>query len=324
MTVASDLATLGWRTDTADRLAQAVRDFQRGWNLGQALTADGNAGPLTQAALAESVARRHAGLPDLSANFSAREFACNCDGRWADCRRIWTPRYVVRIAEQYRTLIGPYTPDRACRCPRENARVGGVSNSQHLYGLALDVPLYAVTAGQVETLGTVSGIGVYLWNGRRYVRHIDARHLRGSTSTPSNPATWDYGTAKAAPSTAQPITDPTPAPAPTNHTPPPEEDMPLNDEDKAYLGQLVEDKVKVAFIEMASRATPVDRQAGTAFWNLTRDATSPMVAQVAALESTVGVLANAQGLDPALVQSIIRDAVTDTLSKIKLTTEDTP
>ena len=44
------LAALGWRVDTTARLAQAVKDFQRGWNLGAALAVDGDPGPKTRAA----------------------------------------------------------------------------------------------------------------------------------------------------------------------------------------------------------------------------------------------------------------------------------
>src|SRR5690606_33925802 len=117
---AKALAAMGWRTNTAARLAQAIRDFQTGWNLGPALAIDGNAGPATRNALQVSMARRAVGLPDFSANFNAAEFACNCGGTWADCRRIWIDRATVQVAEQWRALVGPFTPDRGCRCPREN------------------------------------------------------------------------------------------------------------------------------------------------------------------------------------------------------------
>lgn len=193
--VKAALRTLGWRVDTPARLEQAVKDFQRGWNLGTALTV-GSAGPATRAALELSLSRKAAGKPDFSANFSAREFACACDGEFLNCRRIWVNRRLVRAAEKYRTLVGPFTPDRGCRCPGQNKRVKGRGKSQHLYGNALDVPVYAVSLAQVKALGVFSGIGLYdAPGGKRVPRHVDVRHIGPNTTngTVSSPTTWDYG-----------------------------------------------------------------------------------------------------------------------------------
>lgn len=229
MSTASDLTALGWRTNTDARYRQAIRDFQAMWNLGPALSIDGNDGPATRAALAVSMARRAKGLPDISANFSAIEFQCNCgdSGRTiaTDCRRIWTPRSTVQMAEKFRTLVGPFTPERACRCPRENARVGGAKSSQHLSGRGLDVPIYDVTVAQVRKATGCDGIGTYGGNGRLYVRHIDNR---GSW------AQWSYGSLKTTPiaprpdlaRTAPKPPAPTPKPVPITPSPSKEDDMP--------------------------------------------------------------------------------------------------
>ena len=45
------LTALGWRTNTAARLTQAIKDFQRMWNLGAALSVDGIVGPKTRDAI---------------------------------------------------------------------------------------------------------------------------------------------------------------------------------------------------------------------------------------------------------------------------------
>ena len=226
MSVASDLALLGWRTDTPARLSQAVRDFQLGWNLGPALAVDGNPGPATRAAIALSVQRRRDGLPDYSEHFNAREFRCQCDlqrgGPWPDCRRIWITRATVRVAEQWRGLIGPYSPDRGCRCPTENRRVNGATNSQHLHGRALDVPVYLTTVDQARALRSISGIGYYrvtLLGGStvRVVRHIDTR----ASATAAAPALWEYGTYRGTPATPRP-----PGPTPTVPTKPPPPPLP--------------------------------------------------------------------------------------------------
>lgn len=218
MSPEQSLSVLGWRVDTLAQATAAIRDFQAAWNLGAPLAVDGSAGPATRAALAVSVDRRAKGLPDISEHFNASEFACACGGRWADCRRIWTPRSTIAMAERYRVLIGPFTPERAGRCPTENARVGGASKSQHLYGRGLDVPVRALRVEELQAARIgATGIGYYTWRGARYVRHIDNR---AGEVTP-----WSYGilTAPPAPLHRQPAVTTPPVPQ--------EDDMPLTDAD---------------------------------------------------------------------------------------------
>lgn len=191
--VKAALASLGWRVNTPARLTQAIRHFQGMWNLGPALAVDGKAGPQTEGALAVSLIRKASGLGDISPNFSAVEFQCNCgeDGRTVadDCDRIWTPRSTVQMAERFRTLVGPFTPERACRCERENRRVGGAKSSQHLLGRGLDVPIYTVTVTQVRKATGCDGVGTYEKNGRLYVRHIDNRGSWAQWPYPPKPFT---------------------------------------------------------------------------------------------------------------------------------------
>lgn len=219
--VAAGLAKLGWRTNTEARLVQAIEDFQGCWSLGTRLARDGMAGPKTQAALSVSLSRKAAGLPDISPHFSASELRCRCDTRpegvASSCRRIWAHYLLVAALELHRTKVGPFTPARVCRCTRENAAVGGVSNSQHLYGLAADVPVYkGSTVAALRGYGKLSGLGFYRYSSSGdLVRHIDLRHLRGSTSTPTSPALWPYAGTPPTPLTPQPVTAPTPAPTPT-------------------------------------------------------------------------------------------------------------
>ena len=168
---ATILTAMGWRTNTAVRLTQAIKDFQGIWNLGSALSVDGIVGPKTSEALRTSYARHKAGKPDVSAHFRAREFQCKCYGRYAGCRRIWTPRKVVQLAERIRKEVGPWTPISAGRCTQHNRAVGGATRSQHLTALALDVSRWEnLSISKARALGA-KGIG---YGGRTYrVLHVD-------------------------------------------------------------------------------------------------------------------------------------------------------
>lgn len=188
------LHNLGWRVETTGHYAQAVRDFQHGWNLGPALTVDALVGPLTAAALLRSEANRRAGRGTASAHFSFSEFACNCGGRYANCRRIWIIRAQVQSLETYRTHSGPLTVVSGCRCAEHNRAVGGASNSQHMMGSATDVAK-RFTPATVRSWGVFAGIG---YGGvSNEVCHVDRRDASGNNPTqghPSSPTSWIYST----------------------------------------------------------------------------------------------------------------------------------
>lgn len=164
------LKALGWRTDTAEHALQSIKDFQAMYNLsGAPLGVDGKVGRNTTSALREAVK-----LGRISEHFKASEFRCKCRGKHADCHRISVPRATLVAAERLRTVIGPFTPISACRCPHHNDHVGGYARSQHVYGLAMDIPAVA-TPEQLRPLNVFSGFGVQGSTGK--VRHVDLRHL---------------------------------------------------------------------------------------------------------------------------------------------------
>lgn len=115
----------------------------------------------------------------LSAHFDSSEFACKCGCGGLSNGADINPR-LVQVLERMRAIIGkPLVLSCGYRCPVHNAEVGGVSNSQHIYGTAADVQrpdgvmlqtLYdaAVTAG-------ADGIGVYSWGVHVDVRGYPAR-----------------------------------------------------------------------------------------------------------------------------------------------------
>jgi hypothetical protein len=179
-----DIATLGFTR---------VQDFQLAWNLGPSLTIDGVVGPKTTAAAKISAERHRRGQSDLSAHFSAAEFACRCGGKLDGCRKLLVHRELLRGLEKLRTraatsisIVSGY------RCPRRNAAVDGASGSQHLYGTAADIggPLKLQA---VRGLAVFSGIGRKVESGR--VTHVDVRDVSGHNTTHGSterPTLWTY------------------------------------------------------------------------------------------------------------------------------------
>lgn len=80
-------------------------------------------------------------------HFSASELMCPCCGVGADKM---SPN-MLRMAEEIREENGdkPMIVSSAYRCPKHNAEVGGVSNSHHLYGQAMDVHINGVPASTI-------------------------------------------------------------------------------------------------------------------------------------------------------------------------------
>ena len=108
--------------------------------------------------------------------FKKSEFACKC-GKYCNGYPVDIDMNMVKIADKIREKIGkPITINSGLRCKTHNANVGGVSNSQHLYGNAADLGCPAgCTPTQMasiaeEIMGDTGGIGTYPWG-----IHIDTR-----------------------------------------------------------------------------------------------------------------------------------------------------
>ena len=116
------------------------------------------------------------GSRKLSANFRVKEFAC-ADGSDAV---LVAPRLVMvlqSIRSHFNTAV---TISSGYRTPQHNAKVGGVTDSQHCYGTAADITVKGKTPAQVaayarELMPDWGGVGVYA---RRGFIHIDVRESR--------------------------------------------------------------------------------------------------------------------------------------------------
>ena len=78
-------------------------------------------------------------------NFEQSEFACKCGCGFDDIDYA-----LVLVCQQLRTAYGkPVVISSGCRCEKHNANVGGVVNSRHIHGRAVDFCVKGVTADDV-------------------------------------------------------------------------------------------------------------------------------------------------------------------------------
>ena len=115
-------------------------------------------------------------MGDLNKNFSRSEFAC------PHCGEVEIDPLLVATLQRIRDCAGPVVVTSGYRCPVHNEAVGGVNNSQHIYGRAADI--YVPGMSQAALLALVremtvnediyAGYAYAIKNSKRAV-HIDVR-----------------------------------------------------------------------------------------------------------------------------------------------------
>ena len=186
------LTYLGYSPGTIDGIEGrntqgAIRAFQADYGL----TVDGIFGIGTEARIREVVASGEPPQQPQDAQgteggadwwqdiryFKRAEFRCPC-GRCGGFP-VEPQESIVRTVDEIRYRLGiPISivdgGGSGVRCAAHNAEVGGVANSQHLFGLAADLHSAAspaeMKAAAEEVLGHTGGIGLYGWG-----IHVDAR-----------------------------------------------------------------------------------------------------------------------------------------------------
>lgn len=135
----------------------ATKAFQKEFGI----TVDGIAGAETEKALTHAVAY---GMPakkettiitsadwwDEIKYFKKEEFACKCGGKYCNGYPADMNKKVVKVADRVRKHFGAVaTVSSGLRCSQHNANSGGVSNSRHMKGKAIDFCIAGKTAAQV-------------------------------------------------------------------------------------------------------------------------------------------------------------------------------
>lgn len=168
---------------TGSQTRQAVMLFQTA----EGLNADGDPGQETQAALLAAVAAGRIYTPTETENaetgtfwdeiryFRRAEFRCQCGGKYCNGFPAEPVEETVRLADEIRRRAGvPLNVNSGVRCTRHNADVGGVWNSLHLTGQAIDLApiggdisvarLQEITEQvQAEKMPGRGGLGRYEW-----------------------------------------------------------------------------------------------------------------------------------------------------------------
>lgn len=177
------LTYLGFYTGDIDgKWGKLSKEATSAFQTACGMVATGTCDTATEAALKHAVSN---GMPVIELSwddikyFKRSEFACKC-GKYCNGYPTEVDLGMVKIADAIRDWIGkPLRVNSGLRCKTHNANVGGVSNSQHLYGTACDLAKPdGVTPAQMakiaeEIMGNTGGIGIYTWG-----IHIDNRKTK--------------------------------------------------------------------------------------------------------------------------------------------------
>lgn len=111
-------------------------------------------------------------MGDLSENFDRSEFECRCGCGFSSV----DPRLIEGLQKLRNKAKKAVHVNCGCRCKTHNRAVGGVRDSQHLYGRAADIWIEGMTPVELSRMAMQipefrnGGIGVY----STFV-HVDVR-----------------------------------------------------------------------------------------------------------------------------------------------------
>lgn len=144
------LCYLGYYNGTIDGIwgaksTAAAMAFQRN----QGMAATGVLDKDTEVEILKAITSNNGDWWEEIVYFDRSEFACKC-GRYCDGYPAEMDETVVKVADRVRKHFGSAAiVSSGLRCAKHNANVGGVSNSRHLSGKAVDFCVTGKTAAQV-------------------------------------------------------------------------------------------------------------------------------------------------------------------------------
>lgn len=111
------------------------------------LSPDGVAGPLTRAKIAEESEQVNWNEVKY---FTRDEFKCKCGGKYCNGFPAEPNKVLITVADRVRAHFGkPMTVNSGVRCEAHNAAVGGVANSRHKLGKAMDFKISGKPADEI-------------------------------------------------------------------------------------------------------------------------------------------------------------------------------
>lgn len=120
------------------------------------LTPDGIAGKITREYILKQTAPESVEKPQIGdwwkdiEFFTREEFKCKCGGKYCNGYPAEPQELVVLIAERARKYFhAPATVVSGLRCKIHNINEGGVVNSHHMYGEAVDLCIRGVTGDEL-------------------------------------------------------------------------------------------------------------------------------------------------------------------------------
>jgi hypothetical protein len=116
------------------------------------LQADGIFGPLTEQKIREIIAGEKSMAVDWEKikYFGRGEFICNCGGKYCGGFPAEMDASLIKVADRVRAYFGAEAfVSSGVRCRQHNVNVGGVANSRHLYGKAMDFCVSGKTGAEL-------------------------------------------------------------------------------------------------------------------------------------------------------------------------------
>lgn len=138
----------------------------------------------------DNLIRHLKAVKDNCKNFAPEEFRCGCNGKYCSGYPTYMKPIELANIQSIRTHYGkPMTVTCGVRCSRYNTLVGGITNSEHLKGLAVDYYIPGVTDTLTNRKKSVKWIKTlpnhhYTYGNGIYVETVNGKTYTGSKSAP--------------------------------------------------------------------------------------------------------------------------------------------